>query len=166
MTKTSLRMTAAAAALAAAMSAAPAMAVDLLIPVDNGSDGYVWDGFYAGVLGGFWNGNNAYLLGGGTLGANFSLGNNLVAGVEGRGVIYSDLDLGFDGTGRLGMTFDQVMVYGDAGLGIRDGAGHVFVGAGAEVALMDNLTLDGRGEFVTGAGFNAIRATAALNFHF
>jgi hypothetical protein len=166
MTKNFVRMTAAAAALAAAMSAAPAMAVDLLIPVDNGSDGYVWDGFYAGVLGGFWSGNNAYLLGGATLGVNFTLGNNLVAGVEGRGVLYSDGDLGFDGTGRLGMTFDQVLVYGDAGLGMRDGAGHAFVGLGAEVAVMDNLTLDGRAEFVTGTGFNAIRATGALNFHF
>jgi opacity protein-like surface antigen len=165
MTRSFVRTTVAAAAVAVAMGSAPAMAVDLLIPVDNGG-GYVWDGFYAGVLGGFWSGNNAYLLGGGTLGANFSLGNNLVAGVEGRGVIYSDGDLGFDGTGRLGMTFDQVLVYGDAGVGIRDGAGHFFVGAGAEVAVMDNLTLDGRAEFVTGTGFNAFRATGALNFHF
>ena len=35
-----------------------------------------------------------------------------------------------------------------------------------DVAIMDNLTLDGRGELVTGTGFNAVRATAALNFHF
>lgn len=165
MTRNVLRTAAAAAAIAAAMGSAPAVAVDLMIPVDNGG-GYVWDGFYAGVLGGFWSGTSAYLLGGATLGANFTLGNDLVAGVEGRGVLYSDGDLGFDGTGRLGVTFQQVLVYGDAGLGIRAGAGHAFVGVGAEVAVMDNLTLDGRAEFVTGTGFNAIRATGALNFHF
>jgi outer membrane immunogenic protein len=159
-----VRRTVAATAMAAAMGTAPALAVDLAPIIDSG--GYVWDGFYAGVLGGVWNGNSLYFLGGATAGANFTLSNSIVLGVEGRGVIYSDGDLGFDATGRLGTTFEQVLVYVDGGLGLRDGNGHAFVGGGAEVAVMDNLTLDGRVEFVTGTGFNAIRGTGALNFHF
>lgn len=166
MTKKFGRTILAATAVAAALSAAPASAVDLLLDVGDNGGTYTWDGFYAGVLGGVWSGNSVYLLGGGTIGANFAVTDNIVLGVEGRGVIYSDGDIGFDGTGRLGATFQEVLVYGSGGVGLRDGNGHVFVGGGAEFALMDNLSLDGRAEFVTGTGFNAIRATGALNFHF
>lgn len=157
------------AAVALAIGTAPVLAADppgLVLVDDTPSATSAWDGFYAGVLTGIWNGNNFYLLGGASLGANFTVAPGFVLGIEGRGAIYSDGDLGGDVTGRLGGTFDQVLLYADGGVGIRDGAPHLFVGAGAELALMDNLSLDGRAEFVTGAGFNAIRATAALNFHF
>jgi opacity protein-like surface antigen len=158
-----------AATLVVALGASPALAADPAYPeliLTDAPNANVWDGFYAGVLGGFWNGNSLYLLGGGSVGANFTVSNNFVLGVEGRGIVYSDGDFGFDGTARVGAAFDQVLVYADGGFGIRDGAGHVFVGGGAEVALMDNLSLDGRLEFVTGTGFNAVRGTAGLNFHF
>ena len=161
-----MNKTFAAAALAATLAAGPAVAADPGLVLVDTTGGHVWDGFYAGVVGGFWNGNSFYLLGGGSLGGNFTLDGNIVLGFEGRGSVYSDGDVGFDGTARLGTTFDQVLIYVDGGLGLRDGAGHVFVGGGAEVALVDNLSLDGRVEFVSGTGFNAIRGTAGLNFHF
>ena len=160
-----VRKTIVATAIAAAMGTAPVLAVDLL-PIEDNAGGYAWDGFYAGVLGGFWNGNSFYTLVGGTVGANFTVTDNFVLGVEGRGVIYSDGDMGFDGTARFGAAFQDVLVYADVGAGLRDGFSHTFVGGGAEIALANNMSLDGRVEFVTGAGFNAIRGTAALNFHF
>lgn len=159
-----MNKTVAAAALAVAMGTAPVMAVDL-VPIVDTTGGHVWDGFYAGVLGGVWNGNSLYLLGGASLGANFTITDNLVLGVEGRGVIYSDSDVGFDGTVRLGAAMDDILVYGNAGLGMRDGNSHFFVGGGVEAVVMDNVTIDGRAEFVTGSGFNAIRGTVALNLH-
>jgi opacity protein-like surface antigen len=160
-----MNKTVAAAALAVAMSSAPAMAVDLA-PIVDVPSGHVWDGFYAGVLAGVWSGNSLYMLGGGSLGANFTITDNLVLGVEGRGVVYSDGDIGFDATARLGTAVDDILIYGDAGLGMRDGSGHFFVGGGLEIVVIEDLTVDGRVEFVTGSGFNAIRGTAALNLHF
>jgi hypothetical protein len=160
-----MNKTVVAAALAVAMGTAPAMAVDL-VPIVDTTGGHVWDGFYAGVLGGVWSGNSVYLLGGGSLGANFTISDDLVLGVEGRGVFYSDGDIGLDATARLGTTVEDMLLYGDAGLGMRDGSGHFFVGGGLEVVVMDDLTVDGRVEFVSGSGFNAIRGTAALNLHF
>ena len=161
-----MNKTFAVAAVALALGTAPVAAADPPLFLPETTATAPWDGFYAGVLGGFWNGNSFYLLGGATVGANVTLSNNFVLGVEGRGVLYSDGDLGFDGTARLGVAVDQALVYGDGGLGVRDGAGHLLVGAGAEVAVMSNLSVDGRVEFVTGTGFNAIRGTVGANFHF
>lgn len=157
----------AAAALAAALGTSPVLAADPGLVLVDTTGGHVWDGFYAGVVGGVWSGNSVYLLGGGTLGANFTVTNGLVLGVEGRGVVYSDSDIGFDATFRVGVPVaNDVLIYGDGGLGMRDGSSHFFGGAGAEFALVDNLSLDGRVEIVSGSGFTAIRGTAALNFHF
>jgi hypothetical protein len=161
-----MNKTIAAAVLAAALGTSPVLAADPALILPDTSAGTLWDGFYAGVVGGFWNGNNFYLLGGATIGGNFTLTNNFVLGVEGRATVYSDGDIGFDGTGRVGAAFDNVLLYADGGVGLRDGAPHAFIGGGAEVAVVDNLSLDGRVEFVTGMGFNAIRGTVGANFHF
>jgi hypothetical protein len=148
-----------------------AVAADPLSPVDYDdslivpTSAFEWDGLYAGGLVGIWNGNSTYVYGGGLLGANFTF-DTFLLGVEGRAVVYSDGDVGGDLAGRFGVILDEVLLFGDLGVGVRDGSGHVFVGAGAEVALMDNVSLAGQAEFVTGSGFNALRGHLSLRFHF
>jgi opacity protein-like surface antigen len=154
-----------AGAAIAAMMTGPALAVDLVLPEDD-IGGFAWDGFYAGVVGGFWSGNSVYVYGGAQFGANYLLDGNFLLGFDGRALIYSDGDIGFDGAGRFGMAFDRVLVFVDGGFGVRDGSGHVFGGGGVEFALVENLSLAGRVEFVTGSGFNAVRAETSLLFHF
>jgi hypothetical protein len=159
-----LKKLAAAAALVA-LTSGSALAADppsLYMPEGDGS---IWDGFYAGVLGGIWDGNSTYFYGGGLVGVNHTFDNFLI-GVEGRGVVYSDGDFGGDVAGRLGFVFDNFLVFGDAGVGVRDGFTHTFAGGGIEAALQDNLSVGGTVEFVTGSGFNAIRSDVSLKFHF
>jgi hypothetical protein len=158
----------AAAALAAALVTGPALAVDPVYYDDmNSSYGsFAWEGFYAGVLGGFWNGNSPYVQGGVQFGANFLLDGNFLLGFDGRAVVYSDGDVGFDGAGRAGLMHDRFLFFVDAGVGMRDGDPHVFGGGGIEVAVMDNVSIAGRVEAVTGTGFNAIRGETSLLFHF
>jgi opacity protein-like surface antigen len=171
-----MRKLLAAAAAIAVLSTGAALAAD---PIEFEEEdvflptsAFEWDGLYAGGLVGFWSGNSAYVFGGVVFGANylldgsFSLNGNVLLGVEGRAVVYSDGDFGVDGAGRLGLTFDNTLVFVDAGIGFRDGDPHVFAGAGVEYALMDNLSIGGRLEFVSGGMFNAVRGDVSLLFHF
>jgi hypothetical protein len=154
------------AALATAMMTGPAMAVDPVLVLDDSAGSFAWEGFYAGVVGGFWSGNSVYVYGGAQFGANYLLDGNFLLGFDGRAVVYSDGDLGFDGAGRLGMTFEQVLIFVDGGFGVRDGFGHVFGGGGVEFGVAENVSIAGRLEFVTGSGFNAIRGETSILFHF
>jgi hypothetical protein len=148
-----------------------AVAADPFSPIDYDDDlllptsAFEWDGLYAGGLVGIWSGNSTYVYGGGLLGANFTF-DSFLLGVEGRAVLYSDGDVGGDLAGRFGVLLDQVLLFGDLGVGVRDGSGHFFAGAGAEVALLENVSLAGQAEFVTGSGFNAVRGHLSLRFHF
>jgi hypothetical protein len=155
-----------AALVASALLVGPALAVDPIPVYYDEMGSFAWEGFYAGVLGGFWSGNSVYAQGGVQFGANYLIQGNLLIGGDARAVVYSDGDFGFDGAGRLGMVVDRFLVFADAGAGVRDGSPHVFAGGGVEVAVMENLSIAGRVEGVVGSGFTAIRGETSLLFHF
>ena len=149
----------------AAVAADPLVAIDYDDSFISPTSVFDWDGLYAGGLVGLWAGNGTYIYGGGLIGVNYTV-DGFLLGAEARGVFYSDGDLGGDLAGRIGVIFDQWLLFGTLGIGIRDGSTHVFAGGGAEVALWDNLSLAGQAEFVTGSSFNAIRADVSLRYHF
>ena len=133
------------AACAADLPAPPAApyskAPPLVSPVTN------WSGFYVGAMGGYASENTSDSVGikggfgGGTVGYNWQF-NNIVAGIEADGafgsvsasvfetVVINGVTVSGTGTakvdalatvrGRVGVAFDQVLLYGTAGLALAD----------------------------------------------
>lgn len=125
---------------------------------------FTWTGAYVGVTaGGAWfngKGSDAGFMGGGTLGYNYQLANNIVIGVEGdlswmplqrgasssftyKGVTanYRKVDATWLGTarGRVGYAFNNVLVYATGGIAGSDVTGSSraawTVGGGLEYAF-------------------------------
>jgi outer membrane immunogenic protein len=129
-----------------------------------------WSGFYIGAMGGYGSENTSDQFaikggfGGGTIGYNWQFG-QFVAGIEADGAwadINNSVTQAFPGVGtitasakvdalatvrgRFGVAFDQVLLYGTAGLALADAK----LGATAPgVSLSDNQTLTG---WTAGAG--------------
>ncbi len=148
-----------------------AQAADLMIPetpMMPTSAATSWDGLYIGVQGGaLWAGTVFPSLGG-VVGANFTVTDGVLAGVEFQANGY--LGAGFEvlALGRLGvMVADNVLLYADAGVGMFGGPVYAF-GGGIEFAAMDNFTI--RGDVQAEGGFGAppfgVRTTVGLFYHF
>ena len=151
------------AACAADLPAPPAApyskAPPLVSPVTN------WSGFYIGAMGGYASENTSDPLGikggfgGGTVGYNWQF-NNIVAGIEADGA-FADISnsataAGVTATakidalatvrGRVGVAFDQVLLYGTAGLELADTK---VTASGFGVTISDSKTQTG---WTAGAG--------------
>jgi outer membrane immunogenic protein len=161
---TSIAGAAYAADLPAPPAATYAKAPAIVSPATN------WSGFYIGAMGGYGSENSSDQFaikggfGGGTLGYNWQY-SQFVFGVEGDGAfadINNSVTQGFPGVGaitasakvdalgtvrgRFGVAFDQVLLYGTAGLAIAD----TKIGVTAPgVALSDSKTMTG---WTAGAG--------------
>lgn len=170
-----------------------AQAADLIIPtapqpiIEAYDDaGFDWTGFYLGAnAGGEFTGENTNGVVGGVAGYNFEVTDGIVAGVEGRAdyVFNGDFNAGeYLALARVGVTpTDAVLIYAAAGAGYRDTSnngdsegGIYAVGAGAEVAVTDSVSVRGEvlGIGFLGDGLNgdnglaAAKATVGAMFHF
>jgi outer membrane immunogenic protein len=192
----------------AALMVSGAQAADLLVPTTPQpileSAGFSWDGLYAGVqAGGFWsnydtfNGagvlvddNTGFGVVGAHVGANFTVADPIVVGVELQGNYLwngnNNISLGeFLALGRLGaVVTDQVLVYAAGGVGYQwgnsvvtpgvggaDNIGIFALGGGVEFAVTDAVSLRGEilgiGDFQSGGDFfNGARATVGVSYHF
>jgi outer membrane immunogenic protein len=151
------------AACAADLPAPPAApyskAPPMLSPVTN------WSGFYIGAMGGYASENTSDPVGvkggfgGGTVGYNWQF-NTIVAGIEADGA-FADISnsataAGVTATakidalatvrGRVGAAFDQVLLYGTAGLALADTK---LTASGFGVTISDTKTQTG---WTAGAG--------------
>ena len=118
-----------------------------------------WSGFYIGAMGGYASENTSDGpgikggFGGGTVGYNWQF-NNIVAGIEADGA-FADVSssitaLGITATakvdalatvrGRIGVAFDQVLLYGTGGLALADTKVSV---SGSGITLSDTKTQTG-----------------------
>jgi outer membrane immunogenic protein len=185
---------------AVALLSSGAMAADLIIPTTPQpiyeAAGFSWDGLYAGVeAGGVFNSDNvdggigALTLDttsgvvGGVVGANFTVADPIIVGIELQGdyVFGNDQDSAlFLALGRVGaVVTDQVMVYAAGGFGVintsdtPDSVGVYALGAGVEVAVTDNVSIRGEvlglGDFNDGVNdqfFDSAKATVGVFYHF
>ncbi|MEO8757686.1 MAG: hypothetical protein ABI398_08045 [Devosia sp.] len=161
------------AALAVAMTSV-ASAADLLKPADPiySSPLFNFEGFYAGVSGGGTISNTLYGNLGVVVGANFAVTDGIIAGVEFQGDTYwtgggyTAYDaLAFGRVG--GFISDNVMLTGDVGVGVLNGAAVYAFGAGAEMGLASNFSVRGDLQAISYFGHapSALRASAGLIWH-
>jgi len=161
------------AAVAVAMASA-ANAADLLKPADPiySSPLFNFEGFYVGVSGGGTLSNTLYGNLGVVAGANFAITDGIIAGVEFQGdtywngggyAAYDLLALGRVG----GFISDNVLLTGDVGVGILNGAPVYALGGGAEMGLTSNFSLRGDVQAISYFGHapSALRASAGLIWH-
>jgi opacity protein-like surface antigen len=127
----------------------PAVAADLLVTPDvpAAAASFNWEGAYVGgFLGAYPTFGSATI--GGEVGYNTVVNSNILLGVEGSGLFYLDGsgDSEFFVHGKAGVTLDKVALYGISGIGTYNFGSITLwdIGAGAEVALTDHLTLDGQ----------------------
>lgn len=148
-----------------------AAAADLIIEPPAVDDPVVsnWDGLYAGLTGALWlEGGVVFPALGVELGGNFVSG-DLLLGAEIDLAYYltsGNFDVGV--TGRAGAVLDSAVIYGSLGIAtLSNGSAYVPVGAGVEFMVTDSMSIDLQGEYLIGLnGFNAVRASTSLNFHF
>lgn len=130
-----------------------------------------FEGIYAGVYGGgrFVPGMSA-LTAGIIAGANFSITDSLVLGLEAQGGATFGPAISYDALmlARAGAEFnDQFLVYGAAGGGWISGVGSYAVGGGAEFLALDQLSVRGEvlGTGTWGAGLGGVKANAGVLWH-
>jgi opacity protein-like surface antigen len=166
---------AAAAATAVVLSCAvPAIAADLMVdtPPVVEATGFDWEGAYVGSFLGVYPTFGPSPTVGGEIGYNFVPSESFLLGVEGSGLFYLDGSAGIElfVHGKAGATFDNVAVYGLAGVGTFNFGTFVLwdVGVGAEVAVTDNLTLDAQvfGRNVIGSAPTVPHVQAGIRYHF
>jgi outer membrane immunogenic protein len=162
---------------------ATAHATDLLTVPTSGNDslpvadaGFDWNGFYAGVYGV----TQASPVGGLQYGLGLDVGANarfefvLVGGeVDFHGLVGGAGSTTYlQALGKVGvMATDDIAVYAAAGAGLDLGPpaeSDVLLGAGAEFALADNVSIDARylHGFPTSGGNPKDQFTVGANFHF
>ena len=150
-------------------AAAPALAADLITTPPMVEDSFSWEGAY---VGGFISSYpfSGQLGAGVELGANFLPAESFLIGVSISGAAYAT---GFapEGflKGRAGFVADKVVVYGFGSVGnFVGGPGLYELGAGLEVAVTDNLSLDAEAGSVgfIGAAPAFPRLEAGVRFHF
>ncbi len=164
----------ASAALAVSL-VVPASAADLLTPVDpiySSSSLFDFEGLYVGATGGgALTGGGLAGTTGGVVGANFAVTDGIIVGAEFQGDVYWNGGYaGYDALGLArvgGFLSDNTMIYGDAGVGIVNGAGAYAIGGGVEMAMTDQLAVRGdlQGIGAFGAAPSVAKATAGLIWH-
>lgn len=154
-------------AAAAVLVAAPAFAQDY--GPYGMSYGFDWDGFYAGVYGGAAPFEGPTWNGGIFTGVNVTIDSILLGAEAQVGAAVDGDSFGLDALmlTRGGMTFGNAAVFALAGAGFNQGVASYAVGAGAEYAMTDYLSLRadalGMGEFWTAP--DEFRLTGGLAFH-
>jgi hypothetical protein len=167
-----------AGAVLAMIAVSGVQAADLIIDAPDSifdSPLFNFEGFYVGGTAG---GSNfpttTGLVGtvGVVAGANFALGDTVLAGAEFQGDVLWD-ETGFVGydallLGKIGAYLsDTVVVYGAAGGGVVDGAMSYGLGAGIEMALADQLSgrIEGMATGSWGAAPDGGKAAVGLIWH-
>jgi len=153
-------------------SASAAGAADLLKPVPAdpiySSSLFNFDGLYVGGTAGLSSWGTSV---GVVVGSNFAVTDGIIIGGEFQGDIYFNSGVtAYDALalGRVGgFIADNVMLYGDAGMGLLNSSPVYALGIGAEMGLGGNLgvrgDLQGLGAF--GASPSGTRATVGLMWH-
>lgn len=175
----------AAASALVAMIATGAEATDLIVYEETYDDmmapssAFDWDGFYAGVSGGYWaefaDLSDGQFVIGGILGVNMMASEMVLLGIEARGKFYipnSSWDGGVEvnGLGRAGvLVSDEVLLYATGGFYYYTEPGYsdlgMALGGGIEVAVADSVSL--RGEVLAfGPPFDGADFTVSALFHF
>jgi opacity protein-like surface antigen len=139
------------AALSLAAFTAPVVAADLIIeeedvPVyDVGSDAN-WEGAYIGGFLGYYPQDPSFYVGG-QVGYNFLVSESFLLGIQASGLVSPDggyIEGWLDG--HAGVAFDNIAVYGLAGLGIQDDGDTLYrFGAGAEVMVANGFSIFAEG---------------------
>lgn len=129
-----------------------------------------WSGPYVGAYGGY-----MFIAGfaqfGVQAGYNFMLGTNFLAGIEVQGGgIFAFPGLGAEGNlnARLGATFGNILVYGEAGVGVIWPVAYTWnAGGGVEYAINRNMSLFGEAKAVGGfgGGLLGVSAVGGVNWH-
>lgn len=164
--KTSLIALFAASALVAASGSA--MAADLMIEVPDApviDNSFDWEGAYLGAFVGY----HANLIFGGEVGYNMMASEMVLVGVTASGFIETDGDTELWIDGRVGGTFDNVLLYANGGLGVYNlGTAIWRVGVGAEIAVTDNVSLNAQLglDDAIGSVPSNIYANVGVRFHF
>lgn len=129
-----------------------------------------FEGVYAGIYtGARFNPGTAALLGV-AVGANFTLMDNFVVGLEGQGGAAFGTTTNYDALmlGHVGYEVsDDVLVYGALGGGWINGAGSYAAGFGADVMVVDQISLRGEilGTGAWGGGMNGAKASIGAMWH-
>ncbi len=152
-------------------SAAQASDLSRMQPTVDYGNAFNFDGFYLGATAGGLFGNTSAGSVGVVAGSNFTLQDAFIGGLEFQADAIYDGATSYDllALGRLGVVLtDNIMLYGDAGVGWVDGNGSFAVGGGAEFALGNSFSMRGEvlGLAQWGSGLNTAKATAGVLYHF
>ncbi len=160
-------VTAIAFAAAVAVCTVPASAQSFVADPIYDSPLFNFEGFYAGVQAGgaLLSGPGIVGVAGVVAGANFSLTDSLLAGLEfqGEGIFNGSSYLGWNALllGRVGSYLTQdIMAYGALGIGVVNSAGSYALGGGVEMPLMDQLS--GRVELLGSGNWGTLPSEAKL----
>lgn len=129
-----------------------------------------FEGLYAGIYtGARFNPGTAALLGV-AVGANFTLMENFSVGVEAQGGGAFGATSTFDALmlGHVGYELNhQAMIYGALGAGVVNGTGAYAAGFGADVMVMDQISVRGEilGTGPWGGGMNGAKASIGAMWH-
>lgn len=129
-----------------------------------------FEGLYAGIYtGARFNPGTAAMLGV-AVGANFTLMENFVVGLEGQGGASFSTPWVYDAlmVGHVGYELNhQAMIYGALGAGIVNGTGSYAAGIGADVMVVDQISVRGEilGTGPWGGGLNGAKASVGALWH-
>jgi hypothetical protein len=144
------------------------MAADIGTTVVEETAGFAWDGFYAGLGGGYY--ATGYTDLDAVAGVNFLPAERFLLGLEGGVGPYFDVGGGFGGgweayaSARAGVVAGPALIYGTGGLEAYSwGGSHLFAGAGVEFAAVDAASV--RVQAVAHSNGDVLVSTGLL-FHF
>lgn len=134
-------------ACALALSASCAQATDMLVydqPATYHTASVDWDGFYLGITGGpAADGPDTWLGINGIAGVNVVLNEDFLVGIELSGGPYWGSSSSWEAyvNGRVGVTFDEFMIYAFGGVGLDGGDSYYDLGIGGELMVADQMSL-------------------------
>lgn len=129
-----------------------------------------FEGVYVGAYGGgIINPGTAGTVGV-AAGANFSITDDILVGIEGQGGAAFGNTTTYDALalGKLGYEIDDmILVYGAVGGGAINGVNSYAIGAGAEAMVVDQIGVRGEvlGTGAWGGGLSSTKATAGVIWH-
>lgn len=165
---------------AAAIIAATTLSVQAQVYANDAQNAYTADSYYTaaspfeGVYAGIYTGarfnpGTAAMLGV-VAGANFALMENFTVGVEGQGGANFGAPWSYDALmlGHFGYEINnQAMIYGALGGGVVNGVGSYAAGIGADVMVVDQISVRGEilGTGPWGGGMNGAKASIGALWH-